>query len=630
MSVDPYEKLENLDDPSVVEWALYESRRCAESLRLLSDAIYERALSYYAIPLVYNVKRSPAGVFYVRRDLSYAIHLDSGGEVRKLVDSRDLGEEVVIHNYYPDREGRFLAYFYTERGADVGKLVVLELGSMEVVDELEGSVSDVVFLGRGAFYYSRFFRSEKCPDGVEPPCERVFYREGGRDELVFGSGLPRNHFVGLTPSTDYEKMLVRVGYGWTRDALYAGPIGDPGRWRKVLDGGFRAAFVDSLDGDYLVAAYDSRGFGRIVRLSGGSEAVELVPEQDGVLQDAVLVGGRIVASYLKDASSRVRVFDLSGRLVEEVLFEEPASVSRMWSYGSGGFLEVSYFTKPYEILELRDSGGRLKLEKYAEHPRVLEARVLEGFAESYDGTRVHYFWIRSPRGTRAVVLYGYGGFAVAVTPAFRPWIPLLLDMGVDVAVANLRGGSEYGEEWHRAGMRERKVNVFRDYIAVAELFKSMGYDVAGIGRSNGGLLIGAVITMRPDLLRAAAIGYPVLDMLKFHKLYIGAAWTTEYGDPDDPKDREYLLGYSPYHNLKEGVGYPPTVVFTGLYDDRVHPAHALKFYAKMLSYGNEVCLRLETASGHAGSSPSVLAREMADVAAFLVKHLGTWKPSPGR
>ncbi len=622
MCPDPFEKLEDLKDPSVVEWALSESRKCVESLRPLSDAIYEKALSYYSIPIVYNVKRSPAGVFYMKRDLSYAIYLDPGGEVRKLVDSRDLGEGAVIHNYYPDRDGRFLAYFYTERGADVGELVVLDLGSMEVVDKIGGSVSDVVFLGGGAFYYSRLFREERCPDGVEPPCERVFYREGGGDELVFGSGLPRNYFVGLAPSTDYRKMMVRVSYGWTRDVLYAGPIGDPGRWSRILEGGFRATFIDSLNGDYLVVAYDLRGYGRIVRVTDGGETVELVPERDEVLQDAVLVSRRVVASYLRDASSLIRVFDLGGRLTEEILFEEPASVSRMYSYGSGGFLEVSYFTKPYEILELGELGGRLGLAKYAEHARVSEARVHEGFAESYDGTRVHYFWIKSPRGARAAVLYGYGGFAVALTPSFRPWIPLLLDLGVDVVVVNLRGGSEYGEEWHRAGMRERKVNVFRDYIAVAELFKSMGYDVAGLGRSNGGLLVGAVITMRPDLLRAAAIGYPVLDMLKFHKLYIGAAWITEYGDPDDPRDREYLLGYSPYHNIREGVRYPPAMVFTGLYDDRVHPAHALKFYARMSRYGNEVCLRLETASGHAGSSPSVLAREMADVSAFLVKHLG--------
>ncbi|MEM2235126.1 MAG: prolyl oligopeptidase family serine peptidase, partial [Desulfurococcaceae archaeon] len=180
---------------------------------------------------------------------------------------------------------------------------------------------------------------------------------------------------------------------------------------------------------------------------------------------------------------------------------------------------------------------------------------------------------------------------------------------------------EYGEKWHEAGMKRNKMNVFHDYIAVVEKFKSMGFRVAGFGRSSGGLLIGAVMTLKPSLLDVAAIGYPVLDMLKFHKLYVGAAWIPEYGDPEDRGDREYLLQYSPYHNLKEGEEYPPTIVYTGLYDDRVHPAHALKFYAKMKSFGNNVCLRIEASSGHSGSSPQVLAMEMADVLSFILLNL---------
>ncbi|MCS7099648.1 MAG: prolyl oligopeptidase family serine peptidase, partial [Sulfolobales archaeon] len=491
-----------------------------------------------------------------------------------------------------------------------------------IVDRMRGSISDVVFLEGGDFYYAKFFRSGRCPDGVEAPCERVYLRESGKDELVFGSGLQRNYFISLSQSTDGRRALLSVSYGWTRNSLYAGPVEDPSRWVRVLSGDFRSFFVDSLGEEYLVVVYDSRGLGRVLRVRDEGSASEIVPEREMALQNAVLVGEHIVTSYLKDASSRVEVYDLGGKLVGGLVFEEPSSVFNMYSYGLGGFIEVRSFTRPYQVLEVNESEGRVEFRRFVEHSKVVEANVTEDFAESHDGTKVHYFWIRSPRRGRAVVVYGYGGFGIPLTPSFTPWLPLLVELGVDVVVANLRGGSEYGEEWHRAGMRNNKINVFYDYVAVAEKFKSIGYSIAGFGRSNGGLLIGSVIAMRPDLLEAAAIGYPVLDMLKFHKLYIGAAWIPEYGDPDDPLDREYLLKYSPYHNVREGVRYPPTIVFTGLYDDRVHPAHALKFYAKLVSYGNKSCLRLETSSGHAGSSPEVLAREMADVVTFILKHLG--------
>jgi len=618
MREDPFEYLEDIQNPNVVSWALSESRGCVERLKPLSDKIVGLALRYYSIPVLYSFSRNRAGLFFLKRDLAYSVNLSIDGSTRVLVSSRELGEDAVIHSYYIDREGKLFAYFYTLKGSDVGELVVAEVDTLSTVDRIRGSISDVVFLGGGRYYYTKFFREGRCPDGVESPCERVFLRDGGRDEMVFGEGLPRNHFVSLKASTDYSHALVRVSYGWARDTLYAGPLGSSSRWVKVYEGGFRSKLVDLAGGSYLAILYDGEKFGRLVKLGSGTS--ELVPERGEYLQDAIVVGSYIVASYVRHASSYLAVFDLEGRPVREVTFDEPASVAWLSSYGSGGFVELRYFTRPYEVIEVSASNG-LSFRKVAEHPRVVDAEVVEGFAESYDGTKVHYFWIRRRSASSKVVVYGYGGFSVSLTPVFAPWIPVFIELGYDVVVANLRGGSEYGEKWHEAGMRDKKVNVFYDYIAVASKFKSAGFKVVGLGRSNGGLLIGAVITMEPGLLDVAAIGYPVLDMLKFHKLYIGSAWIPEYGNPDDPKDREYLVKYSPYHNIREGVRYPPTIIYTGLYDDRVHPAHALKFYAKLKGYGNDVCLRLETSSGHAGSSPEVIAREVADVVAFIEESL---------
>jgi len=219
-----------------------------------------------------------------------------------------------------------------------------------------------------------------------------------------------------------------------------------------------------------------------------------------------------------------------------------------------------------------------------------------------------------------VVAHGYGGFAVSLTPRFYPYIVPFLEDGGTFVVANLRGGKEYGEEWHRKGMRERKQNVFDDFMAVLELFKQKGSKIVALGGSNGGLLVGAVLTQCPELLDGALIGYPVLDMLRFHKLHIGKAWTPEYGDPDNPKDVEFLTRYSPYHNVTKKK-YPPIMLYTGLHDDRVHPAHAFKFAAKLDEAEVTYLLRVETKSGHSGATPTTKIEEYADVMAFVYKTL---------
>ncbi|MCR6668557.1 MAG: prolyl oligopeptidase family serine peptidase, partial [archaeon YNP-WB-040] len=237
--------------------------------------------------------------------------------------------------------------------------------------------------------------------------------------------------------------------------------------------------------------------------------------------------------------------------------------------------------------------------------------------ESKDSTKIHAFKVQNKnKKSNFVFAYGYGGFRISLTPRFHTHvIPFIEDGGIFV-VANLRGGGEYGEKWHRAGMRENKQNVFNDFIAVLEHLKKEGAKIVAYGVSNGGLLVGAILTQRPDLIDGAIIGYPVLDMLRFDKLYIGRTWVTEYGDPENPKDKEYLVKYSPYHNIKKR-GYPPVMIFTGLYDDRVHPAHALKFAAKLEEIGAPYLLRVERKSGHSGATPQTKIEEYSDIMAFV-------------
>ncbi|MEZ0289829.1 MAG: prolyl oligopeptidase family serine peptidase [Sulfolobales archaeon] len=480
---DPYEYLERISDPSVVKWAIEESDRCVSRLRETSEKIYEKVLFYTTQPIAYYFKRNRAGLFYILRDSSYKVLLQTDRESRILVDSGSLGENAVIQNYYIDPEGRVFAYYYSMRGSDVGELVVIDLERDEEIDRIKGSVYDVIFLRDAEYYYVRFYRSGVCPDGVEAPCTRVFLRRDREDTMVFGRDLPKNYFISLKASSNREKALLKISYGWSRDMIVGGSLTEPDSWRVLYDKGHRAEIIDVVGDNYIVVVYDREGFGRIIFVN--RDLREIVGEQDDYLQDAMLVSSRyIVASYLRHASSHIVIYDLNGRIVDQISFREPVSVFRMYSYGEGGFIELRSFTKPYQVLEF--SGDTRSRRIIAESNISLDIEIVEGFALSHDSTQIHYFHLKSPRNTKRVVIYGYGGFSIALTPNFMSWIPLLLESGIDVVIANLRGGSEYGEKWHHAGMKENKINVFLDFIAVARLFKERGYKVAGFGRSNGG------------------------------------------------------------------------------------------------------------------------------------------------
>ncbi|MEM2627320.1 MAG: prolyl oligopeptidase family serine peptidase, partial [Ignisphaera sp.] len=242
----------------------------------------------------------------------------------------------------------------------------------------------------------------------------------------------------------------------------------------------------------------------------------------------------------------------------------------------------------------------------------------EHYIESFDKTPIHVFHVYNcRRRSNKAVLIGYGGFGISLTPRYLDYMLLLIDDGGEYFIANIRGGGEHGRKWHKAGRREKRENVYGDFLSVIKWLKSQGYRVVIHGRSNGGLLCGVIYVRYPDLIDGAVIGYPLLDMLRYHKLYIGSLWIPEYGDPDKPSDRDYLSRISPYHNLREDARYPKCLIYTGLSDDRVHPGHALKFSAKLDEHGVENYLRVETASGHIGADPMISGKEKADILAFI-------------
>ncbi|MEM0000357.1 MAG: prolyl oligopeptidase family serine peptidase [Desulfurococcaceae archaeon] len=612
---DPYNWLEDLRDPRVLEFinrknAIFRSRFCE-----LSSKLSGRVLKYYEVPVLVNVQGSYSGIFALFRERKgYTVYLYRNFEKTRLLDSKSLGNDVIIQWIKPSTDGRLLAYAYS-RGTDVATVRLIDVEAGEEVDRLEGSINDITWINKYEYYYTRFYREGRTPDGIEAPAERVFLREaGGKEELVFGEGLPTRYMVSLERSIYSDRVFITVHYGWIRSSVYAGRLRDPSTWRLVHDPGETTVYpVEHVGGKYVLIVYDGNGLGRIISVGENGEVEEVVREDSKYpLEDAVIYRDYIIANYLVEASSALRFYDLNGKLVKEMRFDKPGNVTYLQSLGEYCLFRYVSFNIPYRLYEIR--GGELRV---VDEKVVGDVCVEELLIESFDKTPIHVFHVYNCcKRTNKALLTGYGGFGISHTPRFLDYMLAFVEDGGEYFVANIRGGGEYGRAWHEAGRREKRENAYGDFISVIKWLREQGYEVVIHGRSNGGLLCGVIYTRIPELIKGAIIGYPLLDMLTYHKLYIGKLWTPEYGDPDDPKDREYLLKVSPYHNLKLGVRYPPCLIYTGLNDDRVHPGHALKFSAKLEDMGVEHYLRVETASGHIGSDPEILAREGADILAF--------------
>lgn len=366
----------------------------------------------------------------------------------------------------------------------------------------------------------------------------------------------------------------------------------------------------------------------------------IVPEKKEALQGVGLAGGKLFLSYLKDASTRVYQYDYKGRLEHEVKLPGLGTAG-----GFGGkkedkefFYTYTSFITPPEVYKYDIATGVSTLYNKAEvkfNPAQYETRQV--FFRSADGESVPVFLSYKKgirlNGNNPVLLYGYGGFNIAVTPSFSVSNLYFMEQGGIYAVVSLRGGSEYGEAWHKAGMMEKKQNVFNDFIGAAEYLVKAKYTnpgkIAIRGGSNGGLLVGACMTQRPELFKVALPAVGVMDMLRYQKFTIGWAWAVEYGSSDNAEQFKYLLKYSPLHNLKPGTAYPATLITTADHDDRVVPAHSFKFAATLQADNagpNPTLIRIETQAGHgAGKPTSKMIDEAADIWAFTMYNLGMHK-----
>ncbi len=442
---------------------------------------------------------------------------------------------------------------------------------------------------------------------------------------------------------DERFMIIYLSTGTSNNALYAKDITKPdSNFIKIVENfNNNYSVIDNIDDRLLVMTDKSAPKYCLVLIDPENPAEKnwktILPQQKDVLQSVSLAGGKIIAEYMKDACSRIYMYDLNGNNEKEIMLPGIGTVGGIIGKRSDNiaFYAFTSFTFPSTIYKLNVAEGKSEIYYQPMIDFDLNNYITEQvFYKSKDGTAVPMFIVHKKGlkkdGNNPALLYGYGGFDISINPSFSISRLILLENGGVLAVANIRGGSEYGEGWHKAGMLEKKQNVFDDFIAAAEYLIKEKYTshekLAVNGGSNGGLLVGAVVNQRPDLFKVAIPQVGVMDMLRFQKFTIGWAWVNEYGSSDDSTQFDYIYKYSPLHNIKEGINYPAILVTTADHDDRVVPAHSFKYIATIQEKykgKNPVLIRIDTRAGHgAGKPTSKIIEEQADIYAFIFKNLG--------
>jgi len=660
---DPYRWLEDdvRESDDVAKWVTAQNEVTFGYLEAIPEreAIEKRLTELWNFEKFSSPFKSGGRYYFYKNDglqNQFALYaMDSlEDEPQVLVDPNEWSKDgtVALTGTSFSDDGRYVTYGIAEAGSDWQIRRIMEIESRRILDdELKWlKFSSVSWTADGdGFFYSRY--DEPDPDAKFQDLnlnQKIYYHSVGSpqsdDVLVYHRPDQPKWGYGHTVSEDGRYLVINVWKG-TDDKyriLYKDltePYGMP------------VELIDNFDHEYDFVGNDGSVFyfktdvdasrRRLVAIDIRRPArenwKEIIPQAEETLRGVNFVGNLFVASYLKDARTQVKMYQTDGSFVREVEFPSLGSAA-----GFGGkrtdtetFYSFSSFDTPPSIYRYDLISGTSTLMRQAQVDfNSDDYTVKQVFYESKDGTRVPMFIAHKKGitldGNNPTLLYGYGGFNIAMTPSFSISRLGWMEMGGVYAMANLRGGGEYGEEWHRAGTKLNKQNVFDDFIAAAEWLIDNKYTrtekLAIEGRSNGGLLVGAVMTQRPDLFGATLPGVGVMDMLRFHRFTAGRFWVDDYGSADDPEEFKALHAYSPYHNIKSGVAYPPTLVTTADTDDRVVPGHSFKFAARMQSAQSgesPVLIRIETRAGHgAGKPTSMVIEEIADMYAFLIHNLG--------
>jgi prolyl oligopeptidase len=658
--VDPYRWLENPDADDSRAWIEAENKLTFAFLNEIPERakIKDRLTKLWDYEKYSSPFKEGDRYFYFKndglqnQDVFYTLK-SLNDNPRVLLDPNALSKDgtIALSGLAVSRDGRHLAYGLSTAGSDWMEWKVRDIESGK---DLSDQIKWVKFSGASwtkdgeGFFYSRYDEpNEKTKHEDVNYFQKLFYHRLGspqsEDMLIYERKDQKEWGFGGEVTEDGRYLIVSVWQGTdAKNRLFYKDLQDKNA--KVVE------LISELEAAYTFIGNDGPLFwlrtdlnaprGRIIaidlRKADRKNWKELVPQANETLESVSLVGDHFIASYLKDARTQIKLFDLNGKFAREVELPGIGTAA-----GFGGkrkdketFYAFTSFTTPTTIYRYDLMTGKSEIYRQPKvdfNPNDYETKQV--FYKSKDGTRVPMFITHKKGlkldGNNPTFLYGYGGFNVSLTPAFSIANLVWMEMGGVYAQPNLRGGGEYGEEWHEAGTKSKKQNVFDDFIAAAEWLIANKYTsrpkLSIGGGSNGGLLVGAAITQRPDLFGAALPSVGVMDMLRFQKFTIGWAWVSDYGSSDNAEEFKYLYAYSPLHNIKPGVKYPATLITTADHDDRVVPAHSFKFAAALQAAQGgpaPVLIRIETKAGHgAGKPTSKIIDEITDEWGFLVRVL---------
>jgi len=666
---DPYRWLENdvRNDPRVREWVTQQNRVTDAFLAQLPhrEAFRARMRQLYDFERFSVPEKAGNRYFYTRNDglqNQSVLYVREGlnGAPRQLIDPNTWSQDqaTALAEWEPSPDGRYIAYAVQEGGSDWRTIRVLDVATGQPAgDEVKwAKFTNIDWAKDGSgFYYSRF--PEPAAEGQFQSLNEnqavYFHRLGtpqAQDRQVYATPAePKlNHtaevsddgswlIVTSSEGTDerYDITLIDLTRpnaaprplitGRQHDWAYLGNQGNTFFWRTNLDAPRQRIVATDLAQPRL-------------------QVRELVPQREALLSTASMVGGKLIVTYLNAANSEVRTFDLAGRELSRIELADQIGTTSGFEGGPEDqetFYSFASFNRPATIYRYDVRTGRSEVFAQPELKfDPADYQVTQVRYRSKDGTSVPMFLVRRkdlPAGPQPTLLYGYGGFNIASQPVFQPRWMTWVDQGGVLAVANIRGGSEFGKEWHDAGRLANKQNVFDDFIGAAEHLIAQGIttnkQLAIEGRSNGGLLVGAVVNQRPDLFAAALPGVGVMDMLRFDRFTAGRYWVDDYGYPNKEADFRTLWAYSPYHNIKPNVDYPATLVTTADTDDRVVPGHSFKYISALQAAnpnGKPHLIRIETRAGHGSGKPTdKQIQEYSDMYAFAAHFTGMAVPPQG-
>jgi len=655
---DPYRWLENDTSAGTGAWVIAENAVTNEYLSQIPyrekvRARLEKIWNFpkYGVPFregeyYYFFKNDGLqnqSVLYIRKGI--------GGAPEVLLDPNTFSEDgtVALSDLSVSHDARYMAYTIARSGSDWNEIHILEIdGKKELPDILKWVKFSGMAWQKDGFYYSRYDEPAKGQEySGKNEFHKVFYHKVGtrqeEDVLVYRNpAYPlRNYTASVTE--DEHFLILYETESTSGNAMYCKDLTKKGAPFLPLVTGFENDYgvIDNLGGLLLVLTNCNAPKQQLVLIdpakpdSGNWKVI--IPEQEDVLQGVNLAGDRIIAVSMHKAASKAMAYDYDGKPVGEMALPAVGTLSGFNGKkgDSVAFYGFTSFTFPNTLYKYQVFSNQSEVYISPEldfDPGKFEVKQVE--YPSKDGTMITMFIVHRKglhlNGDNPALLYCYGGFNVSITPAFSISRLAFIEQGGVYAVPNLRGGGEYGEDWHKAGTLERKQNVFDDFIAAAEYLIREKYTssrkLAIMGASNGGLLVGACMTQRPELFKVAIPQVGVMDMLRYHKFTIGWAWATDYGTSETKEGFDYLIKYSPLHNIRPGVSYPATIAVSADHDDRVVPAHTFKFIAALQAANagpNPVLVRIETKAGHGGGKPtSKIIDEYGDVWSFLFWNLG--------